>query len=153
MSKVYLAIPGAPDRLLGHVDEAGRVYRSQIGPDNLVGHVNLETGRIYEQRFGPDKRVGHVDLGSGKVVSTRLGPDEHVGQVAIDGKLRRAQALAMDDYVGRVEPFLSYAHSAGALLLLALPALDEAASVEATAEAAPDMPADATSETPGQETV
>jgi hypothetical protein len=149
MSKVYLAITGAPDQLLGHVDEAGRVYRSQIGPDNEIGHVNLETGRIYEQRFGPDKRVGHVDLSSGRVVSTRLGPDEHVGQVDADGKLRRAQALAVDDYVGRVDPFLSYAHSAGALLLLALPALEQAASVEATAEAASDMPADATYETPG----
>lgn len=140
MSKVYLAIPGAPDQLLGHVDEAGQVYRSQIGPDNKVGYVNLENGRVYEQRFGPDKQVGHVDLGSGKVYATRLGPDEHVGQVAADGKMRRDQTLAADDYVGKVEPFLSYAHAAGALLLLVLPALEQATPPVAPVESPTEAP-------------
>ncbi|MFN2169742.1 MAG: hypothetical protein ACK2U9_26210 [Anaerolineae bacterium] len=126
MSEVYLAIPGAPDKLLGHVDHTGKVYRSQVGPDNEIGHVNLETGRIYEQRFGPDKRVGRVDLGSGKVYTTRLGPDDYVGQVGADGKMHRAQTLAADDYVGKIDPFLSYPHAAGGLLLLVLPALQPA---------------------------
>lgn len=148
MSKVFLAIAGAPDQQLGHVDEAGHVYRSQTGPDNVIGHVDLGTGHVYEQRFGPDKKLGHVDLGSGRVYASRLGPDQHVGQVGANGRMYRAQALALDDYVCRVDPFLSYAHSAGALLLLALPALEQAMPA-ADAAAALDTPADATSETPG----
>ena len=86
MSKVYHAITAAPDRLLGRVDDNGKVHRSQIGPDDEIGHVDLSTGAIYEQQFGPDKKVGHVDLSSGKVFATRLGPDAYVGQVGNDGR-------------------------------------------------------------------
>ncbi len=123
MSNVYLAIPGAPDRLLGHVHDDGQVYRSQAGLDDLVGHVNLTSGAVYEQRFGPDKKVGHVDLSNGRVYATRLGPDTYVGQVNADGRLRLHEALAVDDYVARVGEFRNYAHAAGALLLLVMPAL------------------------------
>ena len=47
MSKVYLAIPVAPDELLGHVKDDGTIYRSQAGPDHQIGHVDLATGDIY----------------------------------------------------------------------------------------------------------
>ena len=131
MSKVYLAIPGAPDQLLGHVDEGGRIYRSRTGPDAEIGHVDLASGHVYEQRLGPDKKVGHVELSSGKVYASRLGPDEHVGQVAANGRLHRQQVLAPDDYVGKIEPLLSAAHAAGAMLLLVLPALEAQSAEEA----------------------
>ncbi len=123
MSSVYLTIPGAPDRLLGHVDDAGRVSRSQAGLDDEIGHVNLVSGEVYATRFGPDKKVGHVDLGSGHVYGSRFGPDEYVGQVGVDGRMHRHQALAADADVGHVDAFRSHAHTAAAMLLLVLPAL------------------------------
>ena len=129
--KVYLAIAGAPDKLLGRINENGKIYRSQFGPDDEIGHVDLVTGDVYEQRFGPDKKVGHVDLSSGKVYASRLGPDEYVGQVREDGRMhRRHQSLAADDYIGNVDQFLSYPHSAGAMLLLVLPELESDTSNE-----------------------
>ena len=134
MSNVYLAVPGAPDRLLGHGDDDGKVYRSQAGLDDLIGRVDLATGAVYEHRFGPDKKVGHVDLSSGRVYLTRLAPDTHVGQVNPDGRMYRQQALAADDCAGNVEQFRSYAHSAGALLLLVLPALDLETSAQEVEE-------------------
>jgi hypothetical protein len=124
MSNVYLALPGAPDRLLGRVEDDGRVYRSQTGLDDQVGRVDLATGNVYEQRFGPHKKVGHVDLNSGKVYSSRFGPDEHIGQVNDDGRMTCHQTLAVDDYVGKVDEFHGYAHATGGLLLLVLPALE-----------------------------
>lgn len=124
MSNVYLALPGAPDRLLGHVHDDGKVYRSQTGLDDLVGHVNLANGAVYGQRFGPDKKIGHVDLSSGKVYSSRFGPDEHIGQVNDDGRMTCHQTLAADDYVAKVDEFHGYAHAAGGLILLVLPALE-----------------------------
>lgn len=135
MSNVYLALPGAPDRLLGRVEDDGRIYRSRAGLDDLVGHVNLVTGAVYEQRFGPDKKVGHVDLSSGRVYTTHFGPDTHVGQVDADGRMRLHQALAADDYVARVDEFRSYAHAAGALLLLVMPALEVEPPSEPSEEA------------------
>lgn len=131
MTKVYLALSGAPDRLLGRVEADGRVYRSESAFDDQIGHVDLTTGDIYEQRFGPDKKIGHVDLSSGKVYSSRLGPDEHVGQVNDDGRMHLHRSLAGDDYAGSVAQFQSYAHSAGAMLLLVLPAIEPDASGEA----------------------
>lgn len=134
MSNVYLAIPGAPDSLLGHVHDDGAIYRSQAGPDERIGRVDLATGNVYEQRFGPDKKVGHVDLSSGRVYVTHLGPDTHVGQVAMDGRMHFHQALAIDDYAGRVDAFRSHAHTAGGLLLLVMPALQ----AEEASEPLPD---------------
>jgi hypothetical protein len=133
MSKVYLAIPHASDRLLGHVTEDGKIFRSQIGPDDEIGHVSLSTGQIYEKRFGLDKKIGYVDPSNGKVYLNRLGPDEYTGQATTDGSLYRHVPMSADDYVGKVERFVSYAHSAGALLLLVLPAI-EARKEDETAE-------------------
>ena len=134
MSKVYLAIPHALDKVLGHVNESGKVTRSQIGIDREVGHANLATGDIYAQRFGPDKTVGRVDLSSGKVYATRIGPDHYVGWVAADGRMHRHRAFAPDVHIGQVESPLSFAHSAAAMLLLVLPALEEQTAAETPAQ-------------------
>ncbi|MEZ4660098.1 MAG: hypothetical protein R2911_21280 [Caldilineaceae bacterium] len=48
------------------------------------------------------------------------------GWVSADGRMHRHRALAPDVYIGQVESFLSFAHSAAAMLLLVLPALEEA---------------------------
>jgi hypothetical protein len=125
MSEVYLAISGAPDKLLGHVDEDGIVTRSRPGLDEVIGHVDLATGHVRQRRLGPDKNAGDVDLGSGKVYASRLGPDEYVGQVKPDGSLHRHATLQADGYIGKVSRFVSYAHSAAAMLLLVLPAIEE----------------------------
>lgn len=131
MNKVYLAIPGAPDRLLGHVADSGEVSHSQLGPDHKIGYVNLATGDIYESHFGPDKTVGRVEISSGKVYATRWGPDKYVGWVRADGHIYRHKALAPDEYIGQVNPALSFAHTAAAMVLLVLPALEADASSDA----------------------
>jgi hypothetical protein len=125
MSKVYLAIPRALDDLQGHVSEDGRIYRSKFGPDEYLGKVDLSSGKIYESQFGPDKKVGYVDLESGKVYLSKLGLDEYIGRVDKNGRIHRHVPMGADDYIGNVEQFVSYAHSAGAMLLLILPALEE----------------------------
>ena len=124
MTKVFLAVSLAPDKLLGHVKEDGRVIRSQTGLDKEIGHVDLRNGHIFEKRLGPDKKVGHVDLGDGKVYLSRLGPDQYIGQVMSDGHMYRHIPMGRDDYVGQVESFVSYAHSGGAFLLLVYPELE-----------------------------
>lgn len=125
MAKVYLAIPGAPDKLLGHVHEAGDISRSRVGIDDHLGQVDLSSGKITSDRFGPDKKIGHIDLDSGKVYLTKVGLDEYIGRVDDDGRIYRHIPLGSDDYIGKVEPFISYAHSAGAMLLLVLPEVEE----------------------------
>ena len=125
MSAVYLAVSGAPDKLLGHIDEDGMVTRSQPGVDEVIGQVDLATGRVRQRRLGPDKNVGRVDLGSGKVYASRIGPDEYVGQVKTDGSLHRHVTLQADRYIGKVSRFVSCAHSAAAMLLLVLSASED----------------------------
>jgi hypothetical protein len=124
MSKVYLEVSLAPDRLLGHVKEDGDVYRSDAGLDDKIGHVHLKSGKVYARRLGADKKVGHVDLDNGRVYATKIGPDKYVGRVKEDGTMHLDKSLAPDDYVGKMNPFISFAHSAAAMLLLVLPALE-----------------------------
>jgi hypothetical protein len=124
MSKVYLEVPLAPDRLIGHVKENGNVYRSDAGRDDKIGHVHLKSGKVYARRLGVDKKVGHVDLDDGRIYATKIGPDKYVGRVKEDGTIHLDKSLAPDDYVGKVNPFISYAHSGAAMLLLVVPALE-----------------------------
>jgi len=122
--KVYLAIPRGLDKLLGYVREDGSVYRSKVGLDDRLGRVDLSSGKIYADRLGPDKKIGHVDLRSGKVYLSQLGPDRYVGKVGVDGRMHQHVPMASDNYIGNIDRFVSYAHSAGAMLLLVLPAIE-----------------------------
>lgn len=127
MSDIYLNISAAPDRLLGRVDEEGRVYRRRVGPDELIGAVDPATGDVYQRHLGPDTKVGRVDLESGRVYHSRLGPDEYVGRVVENGRMYHHRRLAPDPHIGQSTPVISPAHTAAGMLLLVLPALEEAA--------------------------
>ena len=134
MYKVYQANPMAFDEHLGHVNEDGKVYRRRVGLDEHLGNVDLSSGKVYAERFGPNKVVGRVDLKSGKVYTSRLGPDEYVGNVGENGRMHRHVPMGADEYIGKIEPFVSYAHAAGAMLLLVLPTLEEESNEEADAQ-------------------
>lgn len=124
MYKVYLAIPRALDKHLGHVSDDGKVYLNKLGLDQHLGGVDLSSGKVYEDRFGPDKVVGRVDLKSGKVYRSRVGPDEYVGSVDGHGHMHQHVPMGVDEYIGKIEPFISFAHAGGAMLLLVMPALE-----------------------------
>ncbi len=124
MSKVYLQRSGAlPDKLLGRVESNGRVYRTHLGPDDEIGHVNLETGKVYAQRLGPDEYIGRVDLDNGRVYrDVTAGPDEYLGRVHEDGRMHYHVAGRVDDYIGRIVGDVSLAQAGAAFLLLVWPA-------------------------------
>ena len=140
MHKVYLAIPLAPDELLGHINDAGIVFRSKVGLDDRLGEANLATGRVYADRFGPDKEVARVDVRNGKVYLSRLGLDEYVGNVDVHGHMHKHVRLGPDKYIGKIVPFVSYAHSAAAMVLLVLPALEERAKSDQVEDETDDAP-------------
>ena len=71
-----------------------------------------------------------MNLDNGKVYVSRVGPDKYVGRVQADGVINLDRSLFPDDYVAKVDPFISYAHSGAALLLLVLPALEDQATGE-----------------------
>jgi hypothetical protein len=127
MAKVYLSSPLAPDDLVGIVNHEGDIFLQHDGDDQYVGRVDLATGKVYQTRFGPDDYCGHVALESGKVYRhRRLLPDQHLGTVHPDGRLLRTVAGGPDEAVAHVEDMPGLAYGGGAMLLLVLPALDEA---------------------------
>jgi len=126
MSKVFLQQAGKPDRLLGHVHEDGRVTRSEPGPDEVIGRVDLETGKIYASKLGPDQYLGRVDLENGKVYRhVSLASDEYLGRVAENGRMYRHVPAAADDYIGSLPEPPSFAHTGAAFMLLVLPFIEQ----------------------------
>ena len=127
MSKVYLQRAGAtPDKLLGRVEDNGRVYRSQVGPDDEIGHVHMETGKVYAQRVGKDKYIGRTDLENGRVWrDVEAGPDEYLGRVHTDGRMDYHVAGWADEYIGRISGEFTLAQAGAAFLLLVWPAYAE----------------------------
>jgi hypothetical protein len=125
--KVYLQRPGIlHDRLLGRVEDSGRVYRTYLGPDDEIGHVHLETGKVYAQRLGNDEYIGRVDLDTGKVWrNVTAGPDEYLGRVHEDGRMDYHVAGRVDEYIGRIAGEASLVHAGAAFLLLVWPAFAE----------------------------
>jgi hypothetical protein len=122
--KVYLQRPGVlHDKLLGRVEENGRVYRTYLGPDDEIGHVHLDSGKVYAQRLGNDEYVGRVDLVSGKVWrDVTAGPDQYLGRVHEDGRMDYHVAGRADEYMGRIAGDASLAQAGAAFLLLVWPA-------------------------------
>jgi hypothetical protein len=125
--KVYLQRPGAlHDKLLGRVEDNGRVYRTHLGPDDEIGHVHIESGKVYAQRLGNDEYVGRVDLVNGKVWrDVTAGPDEYLGRVHEDGRMDYHVAGRADEYIGRIAGDASLAQAGAAFLLLAWPGYAE----------------------------
>jgi hypothetical protein len=125
--KVYLQKPGIlHDQLLGRVEENGRVYRTQVGPDDEIGHVHVESGRVHAQRLGIDEYVGRVDLDDGRVwLHVTAGADEYLGRVHENGRMDRHLPGQLDEYVGRIASEASLAHAGAAFLLLVRPAFAE----------------------------
>ena len=125
--KVYLQKTGIlHDKLLGRVEDNGRVYRTHLGPDDEIGHVNLETGKVYAQRLGNDEYVGRVDLDNGKVwQDVTAAPDEYLGRVHEDGRMDYHRAGQPDEYIGRIAGGASLTQAGAAFLLLVWPAFTE----------------------------
>ena len=127
MSKVTLHRSGMPDKLLGRVNDDGRVYRSEPGPDDQIGKADLHNGKIYASRLGPDRYLGRVDLSNGRVYRHVSGaPDKYVGRINEDGRMDQHDALSPDDYLGKLKKPQSLAHTAAAFLLLVLPESESA---------------------------
>ena len=127
MSKAYLQREGvAHDKLLGRVEDNGRVYRTYLGPDDEIGHVHLDSGKVYAQRIGNDEYIGRVDLDNGKVWrDVTAGPDEYLGRVHEDGRMDYHVAGRADEYIGRIAGDASLAQAGAAFLLLVWPAFAE----------------------------
>lgn len=125
--KVYLQRAGVVhDKLLGRVEENGRIYRTYLGPDDEIGHVDLDTGKVYAQRLGNDEYVGRSDPGDGKVWRhVAAGPDEYLGRVHEDGRMDYHVAGRADDYIGRIAGGASLVQAGAAFLLLVWPAFAE----------------------------
>jgi hypothetical protein len=148
MNKTYRHRPLAIDEYLGRVDKDGKVFETRLGPDRLIGRVDLSNGLIYERRFGPHKRLGRVDGTNGKVYKSRFGPDEYLGRVDKNGKCYLHVRLGRDEYLGRVHDMTSLLHGGAAFLLLILPHMQEVdEKEEATARKIDEDQLDAGSET------
>jgi len=64
MSKVYLHRAGAPDKLLGHVKENGKVYRTAPGIDDRIGQVDLDTGKVLSENDRVERALGSSAVSS-----------------------------------------------------------------------------------------
>ena len=127
MSKAYLQREGiAHDKLLGRVEDNGRVYRTYLGPDDEIGHVHLDSGKVYAQRLGNDEYIGRVDLANGKVWRhVAAGADQYLGRVHEDGRMDYHVAGRADEYIGRIAAGASLVQAGAAFLLLVWPAFAE----------------------------
>lgn len=126
-SKVYLQRALAPDKHLGEVKENGDVFREDVGLNDRIGNVDINSGRIYRRRnLAPDQLVGHVDVDNGKIhLEVPGSPDKYIGRVRTNGELNLHMAGQPDVKIGSVKDMVSLAQGGGAFLLLVLPAFEE----------------------------
>jgi hypothetical protein len=98
------------------------VYRTHLGPDDEVGHVQAD-GKVYAKRLVRDEYVGRIGLDDGKVWQhVPAGLDEYLGRVREDGRMHGHLAARPDDLIGRVDGGASLPHAGAAFLLLVWPA-------------------------------
>ncbi len=114
MAKIFEEIPMLPEKMIGTIDEDGRIYaRFEEEKDEYLGWIDYEEGDIYDSEDG---LMGWIEE-DGEVVASYEEDDFAIGRVADDGKLYLyGEEEEGDIFVGKIAEMEDPAEGAAALL-------------------------------------
>lgn len=78
------------EQWLGRVDDRGRVYQQERGPDPYCGRVDMDSGKIFAGLPGQDECIGWVELNSGRIFyCSAKATTKCVGEIDGHGRIYR----------------------------------------------------------------
>jgi hypothetical protein len=111
MAKIYENVGLAPDPLIGHIDDEGKIYYENEGQSEYIGRIDYQDGKVYDQ---DDDYMGWVEE-NGEIYGSYEDGDLCLGYVADDGKLYVYDEDEEEIQVGQVTEMKHKADGAAAV--------------------------------------
>lgn len=111
--KIYQDVPMLPDKLIGRIDENGKVYQIKDGKDEYIGWLDYEAGEVYDEG---DELMGWVE-DDGVIIAQYEDEEEDLGYVTEEGEVYGYDESEEDLYLGKVTDMQDATEGAAAMLL------------------------------------
>jgi hypothetical protein len=111
--KIYRDVPMLPDKLIGRIDDEGKVHNVGSGEDEFIGWIDYEEGEVYD---ADDELMGWLEE-DGLIIGHYDDDDEDIGYVTEDGEVYGYDDDGEDVYLGKVVIMEDATEGAAAMLL------------------------------------
>lgn len=112
---IYRDIPMMPDKLIGRIDEKGKVYDVESGKETYVGWINYEEGDVYDEE---DDLMGWIEDDGAIVGHYDEDEDLEIGYITEQGEVYGyGEEEGEEIYVGKLKNMQNGAEGAAAMLL------------------------------------
>ena len=112
-AKIYRDVQMGPDKLVGRIDDEGRIYDVESGSDKYPGWIDYDEGEIFDES---DDLMGWIEDDGMIVGYYDEDSEEEIGYVTEDGELYGYDADDNDVYVGKVANMQDATEGAAAML-------------------------------------
>ena len=112
--KIYLGKPLTPDKVIGRIDDEGKIYTLEAVEEEYIGWIDYEEGDVYDDE---DVVIGWAEP-NGVVLAYYEDEDKEseIGFVNDEGELFYYDENEDEVYFGGLKGFQDYAEGAAALL-------------------------------------
>lgn len=111
--KIYRDVPMLPDKLIGRIDDKGKIYDLESGKDEYIGWINYEKTEVYDE---DDELMGWLE-DDGAIVGHYEDGDEEIGYVTEEGEVYGYDEDDKEIYLGKVAGMEDATEGAAAMLL------------------------------------
>jgi hypothetical protein len=111
--KIYRDVPMLPDKLIGRINDEGKVFDIESGEEEFIGWIDYNEGEVYD---ADDELMGWIE-NDGTIIGQYEDEDEEIGYVTDDGEVYGYDDEGKDLYLGKVTPTQDATDGAAAMLL------------------------------------
>lgn len=113
-AKIYRDIPMGPDKLIGRIDEDGKVYEIGQDSERPIGWIDYDEGEVYDIE---DDLMGWIEEDGTIIGYYDDDEEEDIGYVTEDGEIYGYGDGDNDIYLGKVVEMEDSTQGAAAMLL------------------------------------
>ena len=111
--KIYRDVPMLPDKLIGRIDEEGKVFDVESEEEEYIGRIDYAEGEVYD---ADDDLMGWIE-NDGTIIGQYEDEDEEIGYVSDEGEVYGYDDEGKDLYLGKVALMRDATEGAAAMLL------------------------------------
>lgn len=111
--KIYRDVPMLPDKLIGRIDDEGKIFDVESEEEEFIGWIDYAEGEVYD---ADDDLMGWIE-NDGTIIGQYEDEDEEIGYVSDEGEVYGYDDEGKDLYLGKVALMRDATEGAAAMLL------------------------------------
>ena len=111
--KIYRDVPMLPDKLIGRIDDVGKVFDIESDEEEYIGWIDYDEGEVYD---ADDDLMGWIEDDC-TIIGQYEDDNENIGYVTDEGEVFGYDDEGKDLYMGKVALMRDTTEGAAAMLL------------------------------------